>query len=153
MYIYIYGDNCHSPSTSPVMLNRIHLLRRNSCRCKSSFAVALNAVSKLVTPQSLLNNPISLVSNEMNSLVKNIIALIGTGNPYLDRVSSYYFEIESKKVRPLLVLLLSCALSEIPINERHIPSNDTRENKSIENSVKKLKQQPIESFTPLHIFL
>ncbi|KAK5781800.1 trans-hexaprenyltranstransferase PWA37_003722 [Arxiozyma heterogenica] len=136
------------------MLNRIHFLTRNSCRYKSSFAVALNAVSKLVTPQSLLNNPISLVSNEMNNLVRNIIALIGTGNPYLDRVSSYYFETEGKKVRPLLVLLLSRALSEIPMDKRQIPPYLSNDNitTSLNNSIQWLKQQPVESFTPLNIF-
>ncbi|CAL9730380.1 hexaprenyl pyrophosphate synthase, mitochondrial [Monosporozyma unispora] len=114
---------------------------RNCYRHKSSFAVALNAVSKLVTPRALLNNPISLVSNEMNHLAQNIISLIGTGNPYLDRVSSYYFETEGKKVRPLLVLLLSRALSEIPLNQRQL--ND--------NTMKWLKEPPVESFTPLNI--
>lgn len=87
-------------------------------RHKSSFAAALAAASRLVTPKIMLSNPVSLVSNEMNTLAKNIMALIGSGHPTLNRVTSYYFEAEGKKVRPLLVLLLSRALAEIPLEQR-----------------------------------
>ena len=97
---------------------RCATLKCRTVRYKSSFAVALETASKLVSPRLLWNNPISLVSNEMNTLAKNIMALIGSGHPTLNRVTSYYFETEGKKVRPLLVLLLSRALSEIPLKER-----------------------------------
>ncbi|BAP72853.1 hexaprenyl pyrophosphate synthetase [Kluyveromyces marxianus] len=101
---------------------RIYSKPRNAysylCRHKSSFVTALNTAAKLVTPKVLLNNPVSLVSNEMNTLAKNIVSLIGSGHPLLNRVSGYYFEAEGKKVRPMLVLLLSRALSHIPIEER-----------------------------------
>lgn len=89
-----------------------------SYRYKSSFATALNTAARLVTPKALLNNPVSLVSNEMNTLAKNIVTLIGSGHPLLNRISGYYFEAEGKKVRPMLVLLLSRALSQIPLEER-----------------------------------
>lgn len=96
----------------------------NARRSKSSFSAALAAVSGLVTPSIMLKNPVSLVSNEMNTLAKNIMALIGSGHPVLNRVTSYYFEAEGKKVRPLLVLLLSRALSEIPLEQRTPKSPD-----------------------------
>lgn len=115
----------------------IYKYTRNCYRFKSSFAVALNAASRLVTPRALLNNPISLVSHEMNHLAQNIIHLIGTGNPALDKVSNYYFETEGKKVRPLLVLLLSRALSEIPWDQRR--------------NVSMLKEEPQLSFAPMNI--
>ena len=102
------------------MRRAVQKVKVNSCglRCKSSFATALETASKLVTPKSLLNNPMSLVSNEMNTLAKNIVALIGSGHPLLNRISGYYFEAEGKKVRPMIVLLLSRALSQIPLSER-----------------------------------
>lgn len=66
-----------------------------------------------------LNDPISIVSHEMSHLAKNIASLIGSGHPTLNRAASYYFESDSKKLRPLLVLLLSKALTAIPKEERN----------------------------------
>ncbi|KAL3230624.1 Hexaprenyl pyrophosphate synthase, mitochondrial [Nakaseomyces bracarensis] len=129
---------------------------RTQVRYKSSFAVALDAASKLVSPRLLWNNPISLVSNEMNTLAKNIMALIGSGHPTLNRVSSYYFETEGKKVRPLLVLLLSRALSEIPLSERDrigIDTSDVPEDpiysKLSANTT--MFDTPVNNISPLHI--
>lgn len=131
-------------------------LKCRTVRYKSSFAVALETASKLVSPRLLWNNPISLVSNEMNTLAKNIMALIGSGHPTLNRVTSYYFETEGKKVRPLLVLLLSRALSEIPLKERdNIPIDtadvpeDPMYSKLSSNS--SLFDVPVKSISPLHI--
>lgn len=129
---------------------------RSQLRYKSSFAVALETASKLVSPRLLWNNPISLVSNEMNTLAKNIMALIGSGHPTLNRVTSYYFETEGKKVRPLLVLLLSRALSEIPLQERDrikIDSTDVPEDpiysKLSANTT--MFDTPVNNISPLHI--
>ncbi|ODV98207.1 hypothetical protein PACTADRAFT_37494 [Pachysolen tannophilus NRRL Y-2460] len=87
----------------------------------SSWATAIETAEKLVQPskKSSFTDPFSIVSNEMSSLAKNIAGLISSGHPTLNRVSSYYFEAEGKNVRPLIVLLLSKALSKIPIEQRN----------------------------------
>lgn len=124
-------------------------------RFKSSFAAALAAASRLVTPKIMLRNPVSLVSNEMNTLAKNIMALIGSGHPTLNRVTSYYFEAEGKKVRPLLVLLLSRALAEIPLEERDhlkLDKEDVPEDPVYSKPPHMLLlEQPVRSFSPLHV--
>lgn len=124
-------------------------------RFKSSFATALAAASRLVTPKIMLSNPVSLVSNEMNTLAKNIMALIGSGHPTLNRVTSYYFEAEGKKVRPLLVLLLSRALAAIPLSERDhvkLDSEDVPEDPVYSKPPHMLLlEQPVRSFSPLHV--
>lgn len=131
------------------------LYPRCQLRFKSSFATALETAAKLVTPKALLNNPMSLVSNEMNTLAQNIVTLIGSGHPLLNRISGYYFEAEGKKVRPMLVLLLSRALSQIPLSERDrikIDSADVPE----DPIYSKLRQSALfenipASISPLHI--
>lgn len=87
-------------------------------RAQSSFKTAVETAEKLVQPQAKFNDPFSIVSHEMSNLAKSIASLIGLGHPTLNRVSSYYFEAEGKNVRPLLVLLLSRALSKIPEDQR-----------------------------------
>ncbi|QLQ80362.1 hypothetical protein HG537_0D03630 [Torulaspora globosa] len=125
------------------------------CRHKSSFATALAAASRLVTPKIMLSNPVSLVSNEMNTLAKNIMALIGSGHPTLNRVTSYYFEAEGKKVRPLLVLLLSRALAAIPLNQRDhvkVDTEDVPEDPVYSKPPHMLLfESPVRSFSPLHV--
>lgn len=124
-------------------------------RGKSSFAAALQTAARLVTPNVLLNNPLSLVSKEMNTLAKNIVSLMGSGHPTLNRVTGYYFEAEGKKVRPLLVLLLSRALSEIPIEERNrikVDYTDVPEDPVYSKPPQSLLfQHPARSISPLHI--
>ncbi len=102
---------------------KIRSAHNHSLRCfnrsKSSWTTAIETAAKLVTPSMILKDPISLVSHEMSQLASNIGTLIGSGHPTLNRISAYYFESQGKKIRPLLVLLLSRALSEIPIEERN----------------------------------
>ncbi|QLG71884.1 hypothetical protein HG535_0C02340 [Zygotorulaspora mrakii] len=128
---------------------------RATRRLKSSFAAALAAASRLVTPRIMLKNPVSLVSNEMNTLAKNIMALIGSGHPTLNRVTSYYFEAEGKKVRPLLVLLLSRALAEIPLGERDNIKMDLEDVPEDPVYSKPphlmLLEEPAKNFSPLHV--
>ncbi|KAH3680607.1 hypothetical protein WICMUC_000227 [Wickerhamomyces mucosus] len=88
-------------------------------RYSSSWSTAVEAAARLVTPKSILKDPISLVSHEMSQLANNIGSLIGSGHPTLNRIGAYYFESQGKKIRPLMVLLLSRALSEIPIEQRN----------------------------------
>lgn len=86
----------------------------------NSFKAAIEAGDKIVKPKNSANfsDPLSIVSHEMSNLAKSIASLIGSGHPTLNRVSSYYFELDGKTVRPLIVLLLSKALSNIPLEER-----------------------------------
>ncbi|KAL6935653.1 coq1 putative hexaprenyl diphosphate synthase [Hanseniaspora guilliermondii] len=117
----------------------------------------VTSASKLVNPLSSPFSPLSVVSNEMETLTKNITKLIGSGHPVLNRISGYYFEQEGKKVRPLLVLLLSKALAEIPLRERNqaaidrhdIPGDPVYE--EYKNSNKGLFSNPVASFSPLSI--
>ncbi|EDO19298.1 hypothetical protein Kpol_1036p41 [Vanderwaltozyma polyspora DSM 70294] len=124
-------------------------------RYKSSFASAIAAASKLVTPKIMLRNPISLVSNEMNNLAKHVMGLISSGHPTLNRVTSYYFEAEGKKVRPLLVLLISKALSTIPINERNnlkIDKSDIPDDPVYSQPPQlTILENPLSNISPLHI--
>lgn len=150
-------------------MNYVGLLR--IVRYKSTFAIALDTASRLVTPKLMLNNPLSLVSNEMKTLTNNIILLIGSGNPMLNKVTRYYVETEGKKVRPLLVLLLSRALSAIPLEQRdnvkiddkdYVRSSDKidkdyfNNNKEMTNEMNKdyrniLKAKPVENFSSLDV--
>lgn len=115
------------------------------------------SASKLINPLSSPFSPLSVVSNEMETLTKNITKLIGSGHPVLNRISGYYFEQEGKKVRPLLVLLLSKALAEIPLRERNqaaidrhdIPGDPVYEEYNTSN--KGLFSNPVSSFSPLNI--
>lgn len=122
---------------------------------KSSFGIALATASRLVTPKWMLNNPVSLVSTEMNSIAKNIMGLISSGHPTLSRVTGYYLESEGKKVRPMLVLLLSRALSSIPIEQRDNIKIDFTDFDTVPTDLgsrqKFLASNPVESFSPLEI--
>ena len=144
--------------SSSRVLPRLRAVARCQCRYqsnKSSFGIALATASRLVTPKWLLNNPVSLVSTEMNTLAKNIMGLIGSGHPTLNRVTSYYFEAEGKKVRPMLVLLLSRALSSIPIEQRNNINIDFTDFETVPNGKEALQRmltaKPVENFSPLQI--
>lgn len=99
---------------------RIVFLSQNRSSSNSTFKAAVEAAEKIVQPTSKsFQDPFSIVSHEMSNLAKLIANLIGSGHPMLNRVSSYYFEAEGKNVRPLIVLLLSKALLQIPIEDRN----------------------------------
>lgn len=85
---------------------------------KPHFNDEIKKVSKLVEPEKPVNDPFSLVSNEMSNLAKNIASLIGSGHPTLNKVALYYFQSQGKHIRPLIVLLLSKALSKVPQDQR-----------------------------------
>lgn len=108
-------------------------------------------------PKSEFRDPLSLVSGEMSSLAKNIAGIIGTGHPTLNRVSSYYFEADGKNVRPLLVLLLSQAVNQIPVNQRDRSFIDTLDTidqpafNGIPNRPTLAGKSPDESISPLRI--
>lgn len=132
-----------------------------SRRGVSSYGAVVDAASKMVNPQpvSTKPDPFALVSEEMKSLVKNIGALIGSGHPTLNRVAAYYFEARGKNVRPLIVLLLSKALAEIPESDRTritidcTDINDQPEYKGVGNSRSFAGADPEESASPLKMLL
>ena len=63
-------------------------------------------------------DPLRVVGKEMRFLTKNIQQLLGSGHPVLDTVAKYYTNSEGKHIRPLLVLLMSRAISLTPKSSR-----------------------------------
>lgn len=110
----------------------------------SVLSSTIRSASKIVQPKVPVDDPFSIVSKEMSTLAKNIGKLIGSSHPTLDKVALYYFQSEGKHIRPLIVLLLSKALSEIPISERTRGSRD--ESDVAENSV----DEPLSPLKILH---
>ncbi|KAK6460275.1 isoprenoid synthase domain-containing protein [Scheffersomyces coipomensis] len=103
-------------------------IKTSSTSNVNTFKTAVETAEKLVQPPAaskIFHDPFSIVSHEMSNLAKSIANLIGSGHPTLNRVSSYYFEAEGKNVRPLIVLLLSKALSKIPLEQRNRIKIDT----------------------------
>lgn len=126
-------------------------------RFVSSYPTAIEAGNKLVNPTPKPNDPFALVSEEMKSLVNSIGALIGSGHPTLNRAAAYYFESKGKNVRPLIVLLISKSLAQIPASERtRITINPTdinnqKEYKGISSTGSFAGADPENSITPLKI--
>ncbi|CAI2165780.1 1920_t:CDS:2 [Funneliformis geosporum] len=65
-------------------------------------------------------DPFKLLGRDLSDLTKNIKRLLGSGHPLLDTVSKYYFSSEGKRIRPLIVLLMSQATSIAP--KQHNPA-------------------------------
>lgn len=91
---------------------------------------ALSSASTLVHHGKRRDDPFSIVSQEMSLLANNIGKLLGSTHPILNKVAMYYFQSEGKHVRPLIVLVLSKALSEIPLSERDRGTIDDLSTKS-----------------------
>jgi hexaprenyl-diphosphate synthase len=136
-------------------INQINIINK---RYGSSFGTAIETAEKMVQP-SVSNkfDPFSMVSAEVGVLAKNIAQLIGSGHPVLNRVASYYFEAEGKNVRPLIVLLLSKALAQIPESERtriiidQYDVNDQPEFKGTPKAFSFAGANPVQSISPLRI--
>ncbi|KNC47200.1 uncharacterized protein AMSG_11778, partial [Thecamonas trahens ATCC 50062] len=58
-------------------------------------------------------DPTSLVGPELKFLTSNIKKLIESNHPVLHKVAQYYFDLEGKKVRPTIVLLMSRAYAAL----------------------------------------
>src|SRR5271169_2979041 len=95
-------------------------------RYQSTWTDTINSATKLVQdpnsstssklpsnfPFPSIINPLKLVAPEMSSLTGNIRMLLGSGHPTLAKVAKYYISNEGgKHIRPLIVLLVSKALS------------------------------------------
>lgn len=91
-------------------------------RTQSTWAQAVSTAQHIVSNgsgtdsrlQGLSVDPLRVVGKEMKFLTKNIRQLLGSGHPMLDTVAKYYTKSEGKHVRPLIVLLMSRAISTTP---------------------------------------
>lgn len=97
---------------------------------ESPLSAAINNASKLIQPQKPVDDPFSIVSKEMSTLASNIGKLLGSSHPTLNKFAMYYFKSEGKHIRPLIVLTLSKALSEIPLAEKDSGARDESDVKS-----------------------
>lgn len=96
-----------------------HPARRRS---QSTWAQAVSAAQHIINNgsgtdsrlQGLSVDPLRVVGKEMKFLTENIRQLLGSGHPMLDTVAKYYTKSEGKHVRPLIVLLMSRAISTTP---------------------------------------
>lgn len=95
---------------------------------------AIRSASKIVQTKVPIDDPFSIVSKEMSTLAKNIGKLIGSGHPTLNKVALYYFQSEGKHIRPLIVLLLSKALSAVPPSQRTRGSRDEEDVSALSGS-------------------
>lgn len=100
----------------------------------TTLADAISSASSLVQPRKPIDDPFSIVSKEMSNLATNIGKLLGSSHPTLNKVAMYYFNSEGKHIRPLVVLLLSKALAEIPLSEKDSGSRDESDVKSTDFS-------------------
>ena len=71
--------------------------------------------------EGLPADPFRVVAKELKFMTKNIQQLLGSGHPMLDTVAKYYTNAEGKRIRPLLVLLMSRATSKTPKSPRSAP--------------------------------
>ncbi|ODV61148.1 trans-hexaprenyltranstransferase [Ascoidea rubescens DSM 1968] len=124
----------------------------------SAFKAAIAAGEKLIEPTVRLNDPLSIVSHEMSHLAKNIASLIGSGHSTLNKVAAYYFESDGKKLRPLIVLLISRCLSVIDESERtrlnpdYMDSYDQPSYKGTNSSILTITKGDVNtSLSPLNI--
>uniref|UniRef100_A0A060TD48 ARAD1D48136p n=1 Tax=Blastobotrys adeninivorans TaxID=409370 RepID=A0A060TD48_BLAAD len=114
------------------------------------YQAALKSAAKLVEPDTPVKDPFSIVSKEMSTLVHNIGTLLGSGHPTLNKVAMYYFQSEGKHVRPLIVLLLSKALSAIPTEERDRGSRDESDVRSLKEPHGAGIDDPLSPLSILH---
>lgn len=102
----------------------------NHSNINTTLADAISSASSLVQPRKPIDDPFSIVSKEMSTLATNIGKLLGSSHPTLNKVAMYYFNSEGKHIRPLVVLLLSKTLAEIPLSEKDRGSRDESDVKS-----------------------
>ena len=68
-------------------------------------------------------DPLLIVGKEMKFLQKNMQQLLGSGHPLLDTIAKYYTQSEGKRIRPLIVLLMSRATSIAPKASRQLSAS------------------------------
>lgn len=68
-------------------------------------------------PASSPFEPSAIIMQELKSLSKNMQNLLGSGHPILDSVAKYYVQGDGKRLRPMIVLLMSQATAVAPKDE------------------------------------
>lgn len=97
---------------------KYHPTRRKDA---SPFGAAVSAAQTIFkglpkAPPGISVDPLRIVGKELKFLTKNIRQLLGSGHPTLDKVAKYYTRSEGKHMRPMLVLLMSQAITLAPQN-------------------------------------
>ncbi|PHH54821.1 putative hexaprenyl pyrophosphate synthase, mitochondrial [Ceratocystis fimbriata CBS 114723] len=130
-----------------------HSTSTQSSAIAAAISVASKTVSNAMKTANIVGNlpidPLRLVSKEMRSLTGNIRKLLGTGHPSLDRVAKYYTQSRGKHIRPMIVLLMSRAVSVCPKAET-APSNHDIDVNIAPNEIliEGLPDSPLTSFIP-----
>lgn len=56
-------------------------------------------------------NPLNIVEEDLKTMNRNIRVLLSTDHTLLETIANYYFQLQGKKIRPVIILLMSRALS------------------------------------------
>lgn len=56
-------------------------------------------------------NPLNIVDGDLKIMNKNIRTLLSTNHTLLETIANYYFQLQGKKIRPVIILLMARALS------------------------------------------
>lgn len=78
-------------------------------------------VDRTIIDETLLNaqDPFELVKDDVESIANDVKRILGSKHKVLETVAQYFFEMDSgKKLRPVLVLLMSAA-----VNKHHLASS------------------------------
>ncbi|KAI8646712.1 solanesyl pyrophosphate synthase [Parasitella parasitica] len=64
--------------------------------------------------QDRIFDPVKLVGKDLWELKGNITSLLGSGHPFINTIKNHYFQGDTNRIRPLLVLLIAKATSQTP---------------------------------------
>jgi hexaprenyl-diphosphate synthase len=107
---------------APVYPSATSAVRRKHSTWAATVSAVQTTFSEVLpnrpTSGNISVDPLRIVGKELKFLNKNIRSLLGSGHPILDTVAKYYTQSEGKHVRPLLVLLMSRAISNAPKRTR-----------------------------------
>ncbi|KOS17772.1 putative hexaprenyl pyrophosphate synthase [Escovopsis weberi] len=111
-----------SRGPSRIQRGSIHSSSKRNSAWTAAVQVATSMVgnvAKRAAKDTMAIDPLRIVGKEMKFLTGNMLKLLGSGHPALDRAAKYYAQAEGKHVRPILVLLMSRATHLCPKNPRH----------------------------------
>ncbi|KAL1925584.1 uncharacterized protein VTP21DRAFT_467 [Calcarisporiella thermophila] len=113
-----------------------------------SWAQAVRDAESILYPEGEVArvNPLQIVGKDMEDLKTNVIKLLGSGHPVLNTLSKYYFNADGKRIRPLLVLLMSQATSIAPKAYQVAPTEDFR---IIDTPISAILTQQNDQSTPI----
>ena len=79
----------------------------------TSWEQAIREAQSLVNSadQERIFDPVKVVGKDLWELKGNITKLLGSGHPFIDTIGKHYFESDTNRIRPLLVLLIAKASS------------------------------------------